>query len=587
MPSNPIAQYSNPITRLSNYPITRFTVALVVIASALIVFSLPPARIELPNAADNTVAGTLHIHTNRSDGGAGPDEIAAAAARAGLKFIVFTDHGDGTRQPDPPAYRSGVLCIDAVEISTASGHYLALGMPVAPYPLGGEPRDVVEDVRRLGGFGIAAHPYSPKDGLRWGDWSARVDGVEIINPDTSWRARVLEPGVRGKLDLLTALGTYPLRPQETIADMLSEPSDLLDRWDTITPRLKVVGIAGVDAHAKLSPFDLDPGDNRYALPVPGYETVFRTLSVHVTPGRPLTGDAASDAESLLAAIRGGHLYMAVDAISSPPSFEFSVAGTGGTVGQGGELPASEGTMTLHVKSNAPSSFQTTIWHGRRALATRRENDFTVAAPSAPGAYRVEIRATDRPGDPLWIVSNPIYVRGLGALDEDPVAANLSDGTQLFPAEPFGWSVEHDPSSKADLEVIPGSGGSEMRFRYTLGSDPAVRPGVAIAAPPTGIPPNNRVALAIRSEHPLRLAVQLRGGSDPGREERWQRSVYVDQHERQVVIDVGDMMPVGPTRTVHPPLDQTPSVVLMVDTTNAKPGSSGQIWITRAAFQRKM
>ena len=35
------------------------------------------------------------------------------AARAGLKFIVFTDHGDATRTPDPPAYRSGVLCIDA------------------------------------------------------------------------------------------------------------------------------------------------------------------------------------------------------------------------------------------------------------------------------------------------------------------------------------------------------------------------------------------------------------------------------------------------------------------------------------------
>src|SRR5262245_31084124 len=308
----------------------------------------------------------------------------------------------------------------------------------------------------------------------------------------------------------------------------------------ITPRWKVVGIAGVDAHAKLSPFDLDPGDNRYALPFPGYETVFRTLSVHVTPGRPSTGDAASDAESLLAAIRAGRLYTAVDAISSPASFEFSVASASGAAEQGGELAASEGTMTLHVKSNAPSSFQTTIWHGRRALAARRENDFTVTAPSAPGAYRVEIRATDRTGDPLWIVSNPIYVRALPGLEDDPIAPNLTDGAQLFPAEPFGWSVEHDPASKADLEVVRGQSGPELRFRYTLGSDSTVRPGVAIAAPPTGIPPNNRVALTIRSEQPMRVAVQLRGGSDPSREERWQRSVYVDQHERQVVIDFGEM-----------------------------------------------
>jgi hypothetical protein len=546
--------------------------------------SLPAARLDLPAVDDGTVAGSLHIHTNRSDGGGSPDEIAAAAARAGLKFIVFTDHGDATRQPDPPAYRSGVLCIDAVEISTAAGHYVALGMPAAPYPLGGEPRDVVEDVRRLGGFGIAAHPDSPKDGLRWGDWSARVDGIEILNPDTSWRAQVLEPGVRGKFELLTALGTYPLRPAETIADLLGEPSDLLDRWDMLTARRAVVGIAGVDAHAKLSPFDLDPGDNRYALPFPGYETVFRTLSVHVTPGRPLTGDASSDADALVSAIRAGHLYTAVDAIASPASFEFS-ASNGATAHEGEELPPSDGTMTLRVKSNAPASFQVTIWHGRRALATRREATFTVTAPSAPGAYRVEIRAADRAGDPLWLVSNPIYVRGRLPPDEDPEAASLPDAAQLFPAEPFGWSVEHDPASKADLEVVPGKDGPEMRFTYALAPDAGVRPAVAIAAPPQSIPPNSRLALRMRSEHPMRIAVQLRGGADPGREERWQRSVYVDDRERSVVVDFGDMMPVGATRSPRAPLDQTPSVVLMVDTTNAKAGASGQIWISRAAFQR--
>ena len=92
--------------------------------------------------------------------------VPAAAARVGLKFIVFTDHGDATRRPDAPAYRSGVLCLDGVEISTTGGHYIALDMPASPFPLGGEPRDVVEDVQRLGGFGIVAHPDSPKTELR-------------------------------------------------------------------------------------------------------------------------------------------------------------------------------------------------------------------------------------------------------------------------------------------------------------------------------------------------------------------------------------------------------------------------------------
>ena len=119
-----------------------------------------------------------------------PTRSPQAAARAGLKFVVFTDHGDATRSPDPPTYRSGVLCLDAVEISTEGGHYLALDMPAAPYPLGGDARGVVEDVKRLGGFGVVAHPNSPKSDLSWDDWDAPFDAIEWLNPDTSWRLKV-------------------------------------------------------------------------------------------------------------------------------------------------------------------------------------------------------------------------------------------------------------------------------------------------------------------------------------------------------------------------------------------------------------
>ena len=51
-----------------------------------------------------TVAGAFHVHSTRSDGIGDREAIAAAAARAGLQFVVITDHGDATRQPDPPAY---------------------------------------------------------------------------------------------------------------------------------------------------------------------------------------------------------------------------------------------------------------------------------------------------------------------------------------------------------------------------------------------------------------------------------------------------------------------------------------------------
>src|SRR5207248_2826949 len=92
---------------------------------------------------------------------------------------------------DAPAYRSGVLCLDGVEVSTMGGHYIALDMPPAPYPLGGEARDVVDDVRRLGGFGIVAHPDSPKPELQWREWDAPFDAMEMVNPDTGWRVQAV------------------------------------------------------------------------------------------------------------------------------------------------------------------------------------------------------------------------------------------------------------------------------------------------------------------------------------------------------------------------------------------------------------
>src|SRR5580765_4621314 len=180
------------------------TAALVAAVAVLVTVSLPQRRLALQGGADGTIPGILHVHTNRSDGRSSPDDIAAAAARAGLKFVVFADHGDATRAPDPPAYRSGVLCLDGVEISTNQGHYVAVGLPAAPYPLAGEARDVVEDVRRLGGLGIAAHPDSPNPKLAWREWMAPFDGIELLNPDTSWRMLTTEPGVEPKRQMLTA-----------------------------------------------------------------------------------------------------------------------------------------------------------------------------------------------------------------------------------------------------------------------------------------------------------------------------------------------------------------------------------------------
>jgi hypothetical protein len=126
---------------------------LIALAVGVLFFwaATPPAprRVDVSgwdDLARRTVSGAYHIHTTRSDGHGDRAQIAAAAARAGRQFVILTDHGDGTRPPDPPVYIDGVLVLDGVEISSKDGHYVAIDMPRAPYPLGGSGDAVVEDV---------------------------------------------------------------------------------------------------------------------------------------------------------------------------------------------------------------------------------------------------------------------------------------------------------------------------------------------------------------------------------------------------------------------------------------------------------
>ena len=569
------------------------TAALVAAVAVSVIVTLPPRPIALSASTDATIPGIIHVHSNRSDGLSGPDEIAAAAARAGLQFLVFTDHGDATRRPDPPQYRSGVLCLDGVEISTNGGHYVAIDMPASPYPLAGEARDVVEDVRRLGGFGIAAHPDSPKLQLQWREWDAPFDGIELLNPDTGWRAWAQQ--ARGgaspwtaRRRLLAALIDYPLRPTEVITSLV-QSSGAVTNWEAATERRRVVAIAGADAHSKLAPRSADPGDSRYVLSLPSYESSFRVLSIHVRPERPLSGDAAADARMLMRAIRTGHLYTAVDGVATPASFEFTGTNEHGTVREGDELGVG-GPVTLHVHSNAPPGFTSTVWRGKQVLSTNHhEQDFTVNAPAEPAVYWVEIRATGLPTDVTWIRSNPIYVRGAEPAGKSVARSPATTSTPIFEGRSAdGWRVEHDPTSLAAVETAPIVGGAELRFRYGLAGGAPVGQVAALAFDtPHGLAAYDRLTFSIRAEHPMRISVQVRMGDDQGvaAHERWKRTVYADITAQEHTIYFDDMRPVGVTHSASPDFSGIRTVLFVVDATNTKMGDSARIWVRRASLEK--
>lgn len=565
------------------------TAALGAAVAILVGLALPPARLIPPASVDDgSVGGAFHVHTNRSDGRSSPEEIAAIAARAGLRFVVFTDHGDGTRQPDPPSYRSGVLCLDGVEVSTTRGHVLALGLPTSPFPLGGEPRDVLEDIHRFGGFGVAAHPDSPKPELQWGDWTAPIDGLEIVNLDTAWRVSVASAGWDAKKRLLRALLSYPFRPSEAIAGLLTDRPALVEQWRGLSDTRVVALVGGGDVHARLAlAGDNEPRTSAGTLALPSYEAVFRTMSLRIKPTHTLSGDAADDARLVLDAIRRGRGYVALDAVMEQPSLSFTATNRAGTAIESETLEVN-GPLTVNVKTNAPPTFTTTIW---------RDGEILVSEPSAPqlirvdterpGVYRVDVRATDRHSATPWITSNPVYVRRPAMVPVPQARPAGRRRRSLFDARTAAdWRTEAAADSVVAFDVGSTTASNrELRVRWGLPRGKGDHQYAAVVTDiPEGLSAFDRIAFSARAERPMRLSVQLRIAVAPGRIHRWRRSVYVDKATTPHTVFFDDFVLADPRAPVALDLAQVHSVMFAVDTTNAAPGSSGRLWLNDVSLQ---
>jgi len=557
--------------------------ALVAAVLVFVAFTLPPSRaaLEVPAWHPPTVVpGAYHVHTVRSDGAGTSEEIAAAARRAGLKFVVFTDHGDGTRAPDPPTYRSGVLCIDAVEISTNGGHYVALGLGPAPYPLGGDARDVVEDVARLGGFGVAAHPSSAKSELQWRAWDAPFDGFEWLNTDNEWRDK-------GALRVARAVLNYPVRGPESLATLLDRPERLLERWDQTAETRHLVAVAGADAHGRLGLLGGDPYGRASWLRLPSYEASFRVFALRVDVEKPLTGNAASDAAALLAGLRAGHLYTAIDALAGPAAFEFTATSGPERASEGDSLPLG-GPVELRARSNAPRGASTVLFRNGRVVREAAGPVLSFSAEAAPAVYRVEVKLPNAPGTPPvpWVLSNPIYA----GLPRSPAAVAPPERivtrsiSLLEGAGGSAWRIEDDPASKASL-IRAGGAEPALVVTGTLAGGASSRQFIALARSlGTGEAPGTRwVSFRARADRPSRLSVQLRvAGKGDGR--RWRRSVYIDRAFREYSVAVDEMAPAGPGLDPHPDLSQVDTLLFVLDTVNLQPGSQRTIRLERVRLE---
>ena len=553
----------------------RWLAIAVAIAVGVTWYSILPASSVTLSPGDGSVPpvrGAIHVHTRRSDGTGTVEEVAAAASRAGLQFVIFTDHGDGTRGSDTPVYRSGVLCIDAVEISTNSGHVVALDLPQTPFPLGGEAGDVIEDVRRMGGMSVAAHADSPRRQLRWTDWSVDVDGLEWLNGDSQWRDE--DWGSIGH-----AILTYPFRRAATLATLLDRPDDLMSRWDTVLQTRPVVAIAAADAHARIGPGG-DPYGRSFSLHLPAYEQVFRTFSIAL-PQIQLKRDAREDARSVVDAIRAGHVYSTIDALAAPGRFLFTASSGSHRALMGDALPI-DGAVRLNVESNAPAGSNIRLLADGKTIASGGPPTLEYEAASSPAVYRVEIDVANAPGTtPIpWIVSNPIYVGGR-AVPDSSKAPTISETRSVYAnGSVTDWRIEKSARSEATLSAAPAVDGTQLLLRYGLGGTLAEGPYVAaVIATGPELTRFTSVRFTARSMQPMRLTFQVRAA---GNDRRWGKSVYLEQMPRTVTIAFDQMLPLGDA-TGRPVLEDVRDLLFVVDTVHTQQGASGQVWLDDISY----
>ena len=556
------------MTRLRRLLIV-FVLTAAFMAAVIVFVSAPPRPLRTTSASDafgHVLRGAFHIHTIQSDGALDREEIALAASRAGLHFAIFTDHGDGTRPPKPPEYLHGVLCIDGVEVSTNQGHYVALGLPTAaPYPLGGDADAVAEDVARLGGFGIAAHPFSPRAELAWSDWNVPIDGIEWLNADTQWRDE-------SKTALTRALLGYLTRPGGALASLLDRPEAALAKLDELAAGRHVVALAGHDAHGG---FGEENGARGRRLHLPSYEAAFRTFSVNVRVNEALKGRAPEDAGAVFDAIRRGRVFTAIDAIASPAALDFRATDGSATAVLGDVLPDNGHDVTLVARAAMPAGASLVLLHNGSVVRENSSNSVEYSTRS-PGSYRVEVRVAGAPGTPPipWIVSSPIFKFATSRADASPQSPPPTLVRTLAAEE---WHLEKGGGTTAAFSLSSAG----VTLTYRLGTNPS--PYAALAADlPTEIGGFTHVVFKGQASKPMRISTQLRFSADGAI--RWRRPVYLATGQSSFTLDTSTFR--GADRPGNmPDTSRASSALFVIDTTNAKPGDEGSFTIRSVELRR--
>lgn len=517
------------------------------------------------------VKGVYHLHSTFSDGLGGVEEICRAAAGQGLDFVLLSDHGRPNRAASAAtAWRQDVLLIGGSEFSLQAGHLAAAGYRLPAYRFPPEAQEAIDEVRRDNGVSFLAHPFDGR--IPWTDEKARgFSGVEVVS--------LYQMAKRNLAYVLTLFPLqYLLSPDYALTAAISFPRRELALWDRLDREGRYYGIYALDAHAKI-----ELGE-KARLGFPSYAAMFRILRVYVHAGGELAADAGAAASAVIAALRRGDFYSAIESLAAANGFEFFYRGPdGGRVEMGGGAERAGGALVLRL----PFPFAVDVRVLRDGAPFRSFTDSTrpeiEVAVDAPGAYRCEVYLhSGRLHRLPWILANPVFVARpempAPPASPPPARALLDDGGPRF-------QVEKNGRSQGAASVAAGADGRPVtRLDFVLRRETPSSPDFWVALARRGrldLSPYRGAVLEARASRPLRAWLQVRAAG-PGSGSAFQHSFRADGQWRRLAIPFARCHRLYGTGTAEGRAD-IDALFILVDGDIAEDGAAGEIEIRQLGF----
>lgn len=368
--------------------------------AGVICFTVVALRRFRRTSAMHEYVGNLHMHSTDSDGHGTHQHIAEAAMRAGLDFVVVSDHNLLHKRHERYYFKGDrrLLMLIGQEVHDTErtperSHLLIYGAEDDLATFAPDPQALVDQARQRGALTFLAHPtdcaaeiFGESD-LSWADWGVRgYTGLEIWNFMSEFKCR---------LSSWPRAVYYSYFPSQVARGPAPE---ILERWDAqLGAGLRTVAIGNSDAHAlpvKAGPF------RRVIFP---YEWLFRAVNTHVLLPEPLSGELPGDAAMIYEALRTGHCFVGYDRGPRSDGFRFKADADRSQVGMGEQLQFKLGA-TLQVRCPRPADIRL-VRHGTTVRRWER-SQHAVQTVNRDGAYRVEVQLEPDRG---WIYSNPIFL----------------------------------------------------------------------------------------------------------------------------------------------------------------------------------